>query len=78
MLAYDAYDAKILTNILEGEFEENRSLAEKVLKWTVKNMQDRKGYFFYQLKKGISSKISYMRWSNAFMFCALSYYLLEQ
>lgn len=59
------------------KFEENKELAEKVLDWTIRNMQDKKGYFYYQLKKGISSKISYMRWSNAFMFCALSYYLLE-
>lgn len=59
-----------------GKFEENRGLAEKVLQWTISNMQDKKGYFYYQLKKGISSKIPYMRWSNAFMFNALSYYLL--
>jgi len=59
------------------KFEEFRPLAEKVLDWTLRNMQDRRGYFYYQLKKGLSSKISYMRWSNAFMFCAMSYYLLE-
>lgn len=50
-------------------------LAQKVLKWTLQNMQDEKGYFYYQLKPGISSKISYMRWSNAFMFHAMSCYL---
>ena len=55
----------------------NRDLANKVLQWTVANMQDKKGYFYYQLKKGISSKIPYMRWSNAFMFNALTYYLLS-
>lgn len=60
------------------KFGEYRQIAEKVLQWTVKNMQDSKGYFYYQLKPGMSSKISYMRWSNAFMFCALSYYLLEK
>ncbi len=59
------------------QFDENRELADKVLAWTIKNMQDKKGYFYYQLKKGVSSKISYMRWSNAFMFYAMSYYLLE-
>ena len=59
------------------KFGEYRGIAEKVLDWTVKNMQDNKGYFYYQLKPGISSKISYMRWNNAFMFCALSYFLLE-
>ena len=60
-----------------GKFDEYKHLADKVLNWTVKNMQDKKGYFYYQLKKSISSKIPYMRWSNAFMFNALSYYLLS-
>lgn len=59
------------------KFEEFKELALKVMGWTIDNMQDRRGYFYYQLKKGISSKISYMRWSNAFMFCAMSYYMLE-
>jgi hypothetical protein len=40
-------------------------------------MQHKKGYFFYQIKKGVSSKIPYMRWSNAFMMYAMSYYLKE-
>lgn len=57
-----------------GEYKE---LAEKVIGWTIRHMQDNKGYFYYQLKSGISSKISYMRWSNAFMFNALSHYILE-
>lgn len=57
--------------------EEYRILSEKVLNWTICNMQDRRGYFYYQLKPGISSRIPYMRWSNAFMFNALSYYLLD-
>lgn len=61
-----------------GKFDEYRELAAKVLEWTIRNMQDRRGYFYYQLKKGISSKISYMRWSNAFMFNALSYYILSE
>ena len=58
-------------------YEEYKELADKVLDWTVGHMQDRRGYFYYQLKPGISSRIPYMRWSNAFMFCALSYRLLE-
>jgi hypothetical protein len=53
-------------------------LAENVLNWTVEHMQDKKGYFYYQLKQGMNSKIPYMRWSNAFMFNALSYYLLGE
>lgn len=58
------------------KYDEYAELAEKVLNWTIRNMQDKRGYFYYQLKPGISSKISYMRWSNAFMFNALSNYLL--
>ena len=60
------------------KFDENRGLAEKVLRWTIQRMQDKRGYFYYQLKPGISSKIPYMRWSNAFMFNALSHYLLVE
>lgn len=60
------------------KFDQYQALAAGVLHWTVQHMQDKKGYFYYQLKQGISSKISYMRWSNAFMFCALSYYLLSE
>ncbi len=58
-------------------FKASKELANKVMQWTLDTMQDKKGYFYYQIKKGMSSKISYMRWSNAFMFNAMSYYLLE-
>lgn len=60
------------------KFDQYHLLAENVLNWTVGHMQDKKGYFYYQLKQGINSKIPYMRWSNAFMFNALSYYLLGE
>ena len=59
------------------KYGEYSTLANKVLHWTIENMQDKKGYFYYQLKEGISSKIPYMRWSNAFMFYAMSYYLID-
>lgn len=59
-------------------FQPNTALCSKVAEWTIANMQDPRGYFYYQLKRGFSSKISYMRWSNAFMFNALSYYFLGE
>lgn len=59
------------------KFNDYKQLADKVLEWTIENMQDKKGYFYYQLKQGINTRISYMRWSNAFMFNALSYYILS-
>lgn len=58
-----------------NQWNPNAALCELVANWTITNMQAPEGYFYYQRKKFMSSKISYMRWSNAFMFNALSYYL---
>lgn len=60
-----------------GNFMPNKELIEKVLSWTVINMQSKKGYFYYQKKKTITSKIPYMRWAQAWMFYAFSFYFLE-
>jgi rhamnogalacturonyl hydrolase YesR len=59
------------------KFKEHKDLANKVFNWSVLNMQSKTGYFYYQLKKIWSSKISYMRWSNAFMFNAMTFYFKE-
>lgn len=60
-----------------NQFKFHQKFATKVLNWSIKNMQSEKGYFYYQLKKIWSSKISYMRWSNAFMFNAMTFYFKE-
>lgn len=67
----------LITLARTGCTEEYKDLARKVIDWTIRNMQSPKGYFYYQLKKGISSRIPYMRWSNAFMFNAFSHYILN-
>ena len=57
-----------------GVLKENRELIDRVLNWTIEHMQDAKeGYFYYQLKQGVSSKIPYMRWAQAWMFYAFSF-----
>lgn len=61
-----------------GKLNENFELVNKVLIWTIKNMQDSKGFFYYQKKKGISSKIPYMRWAQAWMFNTLTFYFRHQ
>lgn len=66
----------LITLARTHHMQEHKELAHKVLTWAIKNMQSKNGYFYYQLKKGISSKISYMRWSNAFMFNAMSHYIM--
>lgn len=58
-----------------NQLPRHRELADRVVQWTLRNMQDKKGYFYYQIRPVISSKIPYMRWSNAFMFNALALYL---
>ena len=59
------------------QLQTNKELVERVLKWTINNMQDSKGYFYYQKKKWITSRISYIRWAQSWMFYAFSYYVLE-
>jgi hypothetical protein len=61
-----------------GLFKDHESLASKVLTWTIQNMQNEKGYFYYQRKKMFSSHIPYMRWAQAWMFYAMSFYLKER
>lgn len=56
----------------------HKKLVNKILNWTINHMQDTgKGHFYYQLKKGISSKIPYMRWAQAWMFYAFSFYIVN-
>jgi len=64
----------IVTNRL-GIVESNKDLIKKVIDWTIANMQGKEGYFYYQVKSGMSSKIPYMRWGQAWMFYSLSIYL---
>lgn len=52
---------------------ENQDLIQKVMDWTIENMQDEEGYFYYQINKKFSSKIPYMRWAQAWMFYAYSF-----
>jgi rhamnogalacturonyl hydrolase YesR len=60
-----------------GLFQQQADLAKRVMNWTIENMQDKDGYFYYQKKKYFSSHIPYMRWAQAWMFYAMSYYLKE-
>jgi rhamnogalacturonyl hydrolase YesR len=65
----------IITLSKLGVSEKYRHLSEKVLLWTIQHMQSGDGYFYYQVNKHFSSKISYIRWAQAWMFYALSTYL---
>lgn len=64
----------IATLVRLNRFNDHKQLAEKVMSWTIKYMQDKEGYFYYQKKKQLSSKVPYMRWAQAWMFYAMCLY----
>lgn len=47
-------------------------LAEKVARWTIENMRDEKGFFYYQKRKTETVKIPFIRWSQAWTAFALA------
>ncbi|NLV20343.1 MAG: delta-aminolevulinic acid dehydratase [Bacteroidetes bacterium] len=67
----------IITLSRLDRFEEYKDLADKVLKWTIENMQSEIGYFYFQKGKFFTLRTPYIRWAQAWMFYALSEYLLK-
>ncbi|WP_026897747.1 beta-L-arabinofuranosidase domain-containing protein [Daejeonella oryzae] len=67
----------VITLAKLNKFQVDKNLLDKVLNWTIQNMQSKEGYFYYQINKYFSSKVPYMRWAQAWMFYALSTYLLN-
>jgi hypothetical protein len=55
----------------------NKELAEKVAEFMIYNMQSEKGNFYFRKYKHYLNKTSFMRWSNAWMFAALTSLLKE-
>ena len=53
-------------------------LARSVYNWSLKHLSNGRGYFYYQATPYYRNKISYMRWSQAWMLLALSSLLLEK
>lgn len=65
----------ILTLSKLGKFEQYKEVVNTVYNWTFEHMQSKKGYFYYQINRYFSSKISYMRWAQAWMFYSMCEYL---
>ena len=64
----------IITFALLNKFnDEYLSFANKIAEWTIENMQDKTdGRFYFRKTKNYDIKIPYMRWSQAWMFLALT------
>lgn len=48
------------------------AFAETVANWTIQNMQDKEGCFYYRNYRYYKNKIPFMRWSQAWMLVALT------
>jgi len=55
---------------------DSEATAIKVAEWTIANMQDKSGYFYYRKYPMITNKTPTLHWGQATMFAALA--LLEQ
>ncbi|MDX9786762.1 MAG: hypothetical protein RBT11_08295 [Desulfobacterales bacterium] len=55
--------------------ERSLNMAERIAEWAILNMQDKAGFFYYQKSRLMTNKIPYIRWAQAWMYYALSYYL---
>ena len=50
----------------------NSRLARSACDWAMKNLWDESGFFYYRALRFLKVRISYMRWSQAWMLLALS------
>ncbi len=65
---------------LNKYISDSLDFASVIAEWTITNMQDKEGYFYYRKYPFIINKIPYMRWSQAWMLLALTtleYYINE-
>jgi hypothetical protein len=52
-----------------------RTMASQVVRWAIENLQSPTGFFYFQRHRFYTIKIPYMRWAQAWMLYALSFYL---
>jgi hypothetical protein len=52
-------------------------LADLVARWTIRNMQDRRGYFYYRKYPLMTAKTPYFHWGQSTMFKALAHLWLK-
>jgi hypothetical protein len=57
---------------LRGRVPGVMNLAEKIKQWTIDNMRDPRGFFYYQRCRFYTVRIPYVRWSQAWMAYALA------
>ena len=53
------------------------ALAQKIAAWTIENLRDSRGFFYYQRRRFYTVRKPYMRWTQAWMLYALARLLEE-
>jgi len=67
-------EAILCLSELNEDFPEGLETLDRTATWTIENMQDRKGHFYYMIYSKRTIKIPYIRWAQAWMLLALSAY----
>jgi hypothetical protein len=63
----------IVTFLELADLDKNSiQLADRVARWTIQNLRDKQGFFYYQKRRFYTVKKPYMRWSQAWMLYALA------
>jgi hypothetical protein len=52
--------------------QDSTPLAQQVASWTVQNLRDQQGFFYYQRRRFYTVRKPYMRWTQAWMLYALA------
>ena len=65
-------EAILCLSTLSEDFPEGLETLERTTMWTIENMQDEHGYFYYMMQPKRTIKIPYIRWAQAWMLNALS------
>lgn len=53
-------------------------MARQVASWTIQNLRDKRGFFYYQRRRFYTVRKPYMRWTQAWMLYALARLIEEQ
>ena len=72
---HSAAQSIITLVFLDDPGEGHIDLARAVLRWTLANMWDARGYFYFQKHPAFTVRVPFMRWSQAWMLLALATYL---
>ena len=65
-------------SFFSAEGKQYEALTERIVNWLLENMYSGRGFFYFRKGKSVTNRISYMRWSQAWAFHALTEYLFAK